>query len=176
MRPTAGMLLSRLRELLGQEGRAPSRVRRREIGLLEGELGRPLPAELRIAWETFGAGRIGTFRLSGAAELSQGVALLERWFDEALLPIGHAAAGDLYCMTLGQDADPEIIFAAAPPGRARLSLGRLSRVLEALALEALLRQPIGAEEQERLAGRLARLDPDARMRDPAGFLARAESA
>ncbi len=169
-------LLARLAELLAAAGTPPERVRRREVALLEGDLGRPMPSSLRQAWSEFGSGRVGAFRLLGADELSSGLATYERFLDQGLLPLGSTAEHDLH-LELGAEPEPIVLACADFPVRLRMPLGTLERVLEVLALDALVaRGELEEGERERLAARLERVDPERRVRDPLGWAERQRSA
>ncbi|WP_373048338.1 SMI1/KNR4 family protein [Vulgatibacter sp.] len=158
------ILLDNARRTLGAR---PARVDPRDVATLEAELGRPLPLSLKFVWQAWGAGDVGRIHLSGPREISAGLALSDRFLDEALLPFASGPDGEAWGLRLDASEDPPVVLALDFPRKLRAVLGPLSRAVEVAVLEALAEhRGTDAGERVRLFRKLERLDADQRYRAP----------
>jgi hypothetical protein len=132
--------------------RLPHSVSHRDVALLGAELGRPLPVELLVLWQVYGAGWLGQVSLWDPREIAQGVGMAERWIDEGLLPFAHGGDGELWLLEMDGGDDPGVV-ASDPPKRDRL--GPLSSTVETAALALLIQS--NAPDRDDLARQLGEL-------------------
>ena len=160
-------LLARFRTV---DPAAAATVDPRDVARLEAELGRPLPFVLKQIWQLWGAGTLGDVELSSPREISDGLALSDRFLDEGLLPCANGPDGELWAVRLARQDDPEVFLALDFPRPLRAAIGTLARASEAAVLRAL--QRAGRANAADLA-RLAALDSDGRFAHPAAWASRA---
>lgn len=163
MHQALALLLLRVRQI---EPRSVHRVDVRDVAELEAELGRPLPRYLKWLWQVHGAGDLGAVHLSSPKAISAGLVVSDRFLDEALLPFAMGPDGEPWGLRLDSEDDPEVVLAADFPRKLRAVLGCLSRAVEVTALAALVERAANGDELRTLDGRLNRLDPDGRFREP----------